>query len=75
MSKLGRPRAVVKIRDPIVRTLLDAVAASPLSDQVILHKSGCDSHALHRLRVGGSARIGTIASLAAVVGLKLRLER
>lgn len=73
-ARQGRPRAVVKAADPMVRRLLEAVESSSLRDCEIMDAAGCDRSSLYRLRSGARmVRMVTFASLAEAVGLEVRL--
>lgn len=73
-GKAGRPRDPIRVGPPVVKHLLRVVAESGLSDAEILDRAGLQGAALHRLRSGSrGGRLMTIASIAEVVGLELRL--
>lgn len=65
-------RRDIRSNDPLVRSVLEAVAVSPLTDNEIEHRAGCPGNLLTRLRKGtGSTRMVTFVSLAEAVGFKV----
>lgn len=72
----GRPRDTIRAKDPVIRRLLEAVDASPMSDMAILQRAGCAGDALYRLRSGSRmGRLSTVTSIAGAVGLRLELVK
>lgn len=72
----GRPRHIIRAKNPTVRQLLDAVENSPLSDSAILAKAGVGPAYLHRLRSGRiSGNLVMLQSIAGAVGMRVTVEK
>lgn len=68
-------RRDIRSNDPLIRELLEAVAASSMTDQEIMRRAGCNHSVLSCLRTGAtSTRLLTFVSLAEVVGMQVRLQ-
>lgn len=75
-AKRGRPRDTIRANTPVIRQLMEAVRQSRLSDEEIVQRAGVYPSALSKMRSGvRSSRVVTVAAIAGVLGLELRLER